>query len=66
MFDTIWHNLLEMKRQTEATVKITNEVKKRAMKESFKEVKIFPAALGNKAGWLGSAVLAYHQYYLNK
>ncbi len=45
--------------------KVAEEVAKRAMEESFKSVKIVPAKLGNKAGWLGAAALA-QQYYSSK
>lgn len=41
---------------------IAEEVRKRAMEESIKSVKIVSAELGNKAGWLGAAALAQQHY----
>lgn len=41
---------------------IAAEVEKRAMEQSFKSVEILLAKLGNKAGWLGAAALAWRQY----
>lgn len=41
---------------------VVRVVGKRAMAESIKSVKIVPAQLGNKAGWLGAAALAKEEY----
>jgi glucokinase len=46
--------------------KVKEAVKKKAMKESLNSVEILPAELGNKAGWLGAAALAYHQCLSHK
>lgn len=45
--------------------RIAAEVERRSMEQSLKSVEIVPAKLGNKAGWLGAAALAWRQSLSN-